>query len=251
MKNNSKLIAVTSVVASISLATSAIANPAPSLTIFNPSGYGASDNTGYVGVDFQSRTRYTQKSDAELGVGVGVGNAKDVALDINYTVNSLTGSGGGKTGDGGFSAKVHKQLSDDSSVAIGYNQFAKIGTSDYQSGSYYAVGTKVLATQDKLDKPFSRVAITAGVGGGVFNGFDPKFNPDVNKDSISPFASVAVRVAEPVSAIVEWTGQDLAAGLSIKPFRDVPLTLTPAFRDISGAGNGARFVMGAGYSFKF
>lgn len=238
--------------ASIFACVAAKANPAPNTTIFNPSGYGAEKGTIYLNADYQSRTRFTKTSDGELGIGVGIGDADQVAIDFNYTVNSFgANNNGDKLGEGGFSIKAHKRLSDDSSVAIGYNQFAKVGTSDYQSGSYYVTGTKVFATQDKLSKPFSRVAVTAGVGGGVFNKFDSTKNPNDSNSTLSPFASVAVRVAEPVSAILEWTGQDFAAGVSITPFKDVPLTITPAVRDIGGAGDGSRFVLGVGYSFKF
>ena len=55
----------------------------------------------------------------------------------------------------------------------------------------------------------------------------------------------------PVSFITEWTGQDLALGLSIAPFKNIPLTITPALRDVAGAGDGARFVVGTGMAFKF
>jgi hypothetical protein len=55
----------------------------------------------------------------------------------------------------------------------------------------------------------------------------------------------------PISFVTEWTGQDLAMGLSIVPFKNFPLTITPAFRDITGAGEGARFVLGTGIGFGF
>jgi hypothetical protein len=68
---------------------------------------------------------------------------------------------------------------------------------------------------------------------------------------INVFGSVGVRVARPVSAILEWTGQDLAAGVSIAPFDNFPLVITPAVRDITGAGDGARFILGAGVALNF
>lgn len=224
------------------------AEPAPNLTVWAPSGYGADSGTVYIQSDYQNRTRFTSKSDGAVGVGIGLGDARDLAIDVNYTVNSLSGSGGGKTGDGGFSAKVHKRLGDDTSVAIGYNQFAVNGTTDYQRGSYYAVGTKIIETKKALSEPFSRVAITVGVGGGVFNGFNPNDSPTQNKSGIGLFGAVSTRVSDRVAVIGEYTGQDFAAGLSIVPFKDVPLVVTPAIRDI-GSQDGARVTVGLGYSF--
>ncbi len=47
-------------------------------------------------------------------------------------------------------------------------------------------------------------------------------------------------------------GQDLTIGTPIVPFRNLPLVVVPAVTDITGtAGNGARFIIGAGYSFSF
>ena len=86
------------------------------------------------------------------------------------------------------------------------------------------------------------------MGNGRFRSEDDILNDD---DTLGVFGSVAFRVARPVSAIVEWTGQDLAMGLSIVPIRNVPWVITPAVRDIAGAGDGARFVIGTGISFQF
>jgi len=96
--------------------------------------------------------------------------------------------------------------------------------------------------------PFSRVAVTAGIGNGQFRSEDAVAKGENN---INVFGNVAVRVAEPVSLIAEWSGQDLGVGLSVAPFKNIPLVITPAVRDIIGAGNGPRFVLGSGFAFKF
>ena len=98
----------------------------------------------------------------------------------------------------------------------------------------------------------SRISLSAGVGGGQFLPFSTT-STNLNAGGVNAFGSAAFRLAKPVSAIVEWTGQDLAAGLSLTPFGDgFPLVITPAFRDISGiTGQSARFVLGVGTAFKF
>jgi hypothetical protein len=229
----------------------------PSFSIFNPVGFGADNNLIFFSADYQSRTRFTQTSDGEAGFGIGLGDATNsVGVELSYTINSFGSSAG--FGSGAFNAKLHKRLSEDTSVAIGWNEFAKIqlnggrngsGPSDYPNNSYYAVGTKIFRTVDDINQPFSRVAVTGGVGSGVFLPFDP--NGNLDRSGLNVFGSLGVRVARPVSAVVEWTGQDLAAGVSIAPFDNFPLVITPAVRDITGAGDGARFVLGASVAFNF
>lgn len=229
----------------------------PAFSIFNPVGFGADKNLFFFSVDYQSRTRFGNKSDGEAGFGVGLGDAvKSVGVELSYSINSFGSSAG--FGSGAFNAKVHKRVSEDTSVAVGWNQFAKTqfggganggSPSDYPNNSYYAVGTKIFRTVDDINQPFSRVAVTGGVGSGVFLPFDPGGN--LNRTGLNVFGSLGVRVARPVSAVVEWTGQDLGAGVSIAPFDNFPLVITPAVRDITGAGDGARFILGASVAFNF
>ncbi len=219
----------------------------PALTITNPSGFGADNNTGYIGVGYQSRVRYDDKPDGGIIIGAGFGDGrKSVGVEISYTLASVT-SDNTEFGRGGFNLKVHRQFPGDIAVAAGWNGFLNIGDNDFEN-SLYAVGTKVIRLQNDLRRPFSRLALTAGIGNGQF-----RSENDVERDrgTVNVFGSAALRVIEPVSLIAEWTGQDLALGASIVPFKNFPFVITPAFRDITGAGDGARFVLGAGFSFQF
>ncbi len=235
----------------------------PGFSISNPTGFGADNNLIFFGLSYQNRTRFTQTSDAEAGIGIGLGDAvKSVGVELSYSINSFGASQA--FGSGAFNLKVHKRLSEDTSVAVGWNQFASVvlgpGRSgntvpfDYPKNSYYASATKILRTCEDINQPFCRVALTGGVGSGVFLPFQTivdAANERRDPTGINVFGSVGVRVARPVSAVVEWTGQDLAAGLSIAPFENFPLVISPAVRDITGAGDGARFILGAGVAFNF
>jgi hypothetical protein len=235
----------------------------PGFSISNPTGFGADNNLVFFGLSYQNRTRFTQTSDAEAGIGIGLGDAvKSVGVELSYSINSFGASQA--FGSGAFNLKVHKRLSEDTSVAVGWNQFATVvlgpGRSgntvpfDYPKNSYYASATKILRTCEDINQPFCRVALTAGIGSGVFLPFQTivdAANERRDPTGINVFGSVGVRVARPVSAVVEWTGQDLAAGLSIAPFENFPLVISPAVRDITGAGDGARFILGAGVAFNF
>jgi hypothetical protein len=219
----------------------------PALSIVIPTGFGADNNTGFISASYQNRTRYTDVSDGSLGIGVGLGDArKSVGVEVSYAIASFGGSR--DFGSGGFNVKVHRQLPNDFAVAAGWNGFLNLGgRNDFEQSLYGAV-TKVFRTRDDINLPFSRVAVTAGIGNGQFRSEDAVAKGENN---INVFGNVAVRVAEPVSLIAEWSGQDLGVGLSVAPFKNIPLVITPAVRDIIGAGNGPRFVLGSGLAFKF
>ncbi|MBW4514759.1 MAG: hypothetical protein KME11_05990 [Timaviella obliquedivisa GSE-PSE-MK23-08B] len=220
----------------------------PAITISNPSGRGADRFTAFLNTSFQSDTRFTDSADATLGVGIGLGDARRaVGLQLSYTLASF-GTLGRDLGTGGFNAKLHRQFPNGLSAALGWEGFVTLGDDvDFEDTVYGSV-TQLIRTTPNINKPLSRIALTAGVGNGRFRSEDD-FNEGV--DSFSVFGSAAVRIARPLSVIVEWTGQDLAAGLSITPIRNFPLVITPALRDIAGAGDGARFVIGTGVSFQF
>jgi hypothetical protein len=235
----------------------------PGMTIFNPSAFGADNNTIFLSGSYQSRTRFTNTSDGELGLGIGLGDASSfIGAELSYTINSFGRSQG--FGSGGFNAKLHKKLSDDFSLAVGWNQFAQLNLGggsaganipfDYPRNSYYAAATKVFALTDNIDSFLSRIALTAGVGGGQFLSERQLTEAIIaNRDpsGLGVFGSAGIRLAKPLSAVVEWTGQDLAAGLSYVPFEGFPLVISPSFRDITGAGNGSRFVLGTGLAYTF
>nr|WP_290224442.1 S-layer homology domain-containing protein [Trichocoleus desertorum] len=219
----------------------------PALSIANPVGFGADNGTGFISAFYQERTRRSNKDDGAVGIGVGLGDARrNVGVELSYTIASFGSNR--DFGTGGFNVKVHRAFSEDFAAAVGWNGFITVGDETDFEDSLYATATKIFRTRQDLSSSFSRVALTGGVGNGQFRLEDDAFEDD---ETVNVFGSVAVRVVRPVSAIVEWTGQDLAAGLSIVPFKNQSLVITPALRDIAGAGDGARFVLGLGYSWKF
>jgi hypothetical protein len=232
--------------------------PAPSMSVYIPVGYGADNNTAFVATDYQSRQRFTNSNDGQMVFGVGLGDAKkSVGVVLSYTLASVSDNNNSDFGIGGFNVKVHRQFKDGWAAAVGMNGAVNIGrysdtlVNDFEN-SLYGVVTKVIRTKDDINKPFSRVAVTAGIGNGQFR-TENSINND--KDNFNVFGNVAVRVHPQASLIAEWTGQDLAVGASIVPFKNIPIVITPAVRDITGPGAGAsdkpRFVLGAGFGFKF
>lgn len=221
---------------------------APSLTIANPSGFGADGGQFYSGFSYQTDTRFgddENQDDGTFGFGFAFGDAVEaVGVEIGYTMASFGGSR--DFGSGGFNAKVHHLFPDNWAVAAGWNGFLNIGGGNDFEDSLYLTTTKVFRTRENLDSAFSRVAVTVGVGNGQFRTEDAI---EDGEEGFNVFGSLAFRVARPVSGIVEWTGQDLAVGASVSPFRRVPVTFNVSLRDLTGAGDEPRLVFGLGTGF--
>ena len=222
------------------------ARSAPGITVLTPSAYGQSWGSASIGLGLQSRTRFSKKADGVLGFGIGLGDAqKSVGLDMGLTFVDLIGN---TAQDGTLSLKIHRRLPDDFAVAAGIKNLIRFGATDSETG-YYGVVTKRFQLQESVEKPFSQLFVSAGLGSGQFRS---ELDITNNRDSVGIFGSVAVRMAEPVSAIAEWSGQDLTLGLSVVPFPEIPLVVTPALTDITGnAGDGSRFILGIGYALSF
>jgi len=218
----------------------------PSGSISTPSGFGANFGQIFGGFGFQSRTRFTNQADGGLALGVGLGEPqKIVGLDVTLAILSLFGDNAGR---GSFSFKIHRSLPEGFAVALGFENAIRWGETDAGS-SIYGVVSKFFQLTETTKEPFSQLTLSLGVGGGRFRS-EGAIEDGVN--SLGVFASAGLRIVEPVSAIVEWSGQDLNAGISLIPFPKVPLTINLAGADLTGnAGDGARFVMSIGYNYFF
>lgn len=218
----------------------------PGVSIMTPSGYGSSWGRAGVGLGLQERTRFTQDADAVMGLGIGFGNPlKTVGFSVGITVTDLWGDA---FQDGMVSVKLHRRLPYDLSVAAGVQGAIRWGETD-GGRSLYGVVTKRFIFNSDPSQLFNQLYISLGVGSGQYRTED-----QINNDegTVGVFGSVALRINQPVSAIVEWTGQDMTVGLSIAPFRNIPVVISPAFTDITGsAGDGARFILGIGYGFSY
>lgn len=213
----------------------------PGSSVGSPSAFGADWGDVFAGFSFQERTRFTDKADGAVVAGFGIGDARKLlGLEVAVTVFDLVDD---TFQDGGISFKLHHDFGDGLAVAAGVENAIIWGGLDTNS-SAYGVVSKVFRFKDATQL-FSTLTVNLGLGGGRFRSEDDVFDGD---DSINVFGSAGLRVIEPVSVIADWTGQDLNLGVSIVPFRNIPLTITPAIADVtSNAGDGARFVLSIGY----
>jgi hypothetical protein len=214
----------------------------PAASVSVPTAFGVDAGELFFGVGYQGRTRYTDQDDAAAVAGLGIGKRSLVALEVALTTYSTLR--GAPLETGGLSFKVHRALPGNTSVAVGWENAVLWGGSD-DAGSLYGVATRVFTLREDPSAPFSMAVFTLGVGNGRF-----RFEEDDAKDrkTVNLFAAAGLRVAEQVSLVGDWTGQDLNVAASFTPFPRVPLVLTTGLADLTGsAGDGIRFILSLGY----
>lgn len=218
----------------------------PASTINTPTAYGPQWGDVFAGVGYQERIRYDDWQDGVASVGFGLGNSDryaglDVTVHVLDTYNDFAK-------DRSLSLKLHRRLPYRSAVAIGHENVWHTDGTDGGS-SRYAVVSKILFLRDRPTSALGSVVMNVGIG---TDRFLPERQFAAGDGGVNVFGGAAIRVLRPVNAVANWTGQDLALGVSIAPVRRWPLVVTPAIMDVTGAaGDGARFSMSAGLSYNF
>ncbi len=229
----------------------------PSYSGGSPSGFGLNYGDAFLGIGGVERTRGVKQpngsfskgsADGGISAGFGLGNsAKFLGLEVVPTISSLTGDDAFQAGSVDF--KLHRMLGPDLSVAGGIENLVQFGNQDIDPTGYGVI-SKIFRLRPSTASAFSRLYTSVGAGGGRFRSEDDILNKKGSNFNL--FGTVGVRVLEPVSAFADWTGQDLNVGVSLSPFRQIPLVITPSLQDVTGsAGDGSRFALSLGYSLSF
>jgi len=211
----------------------------PGSTINTPTAFGARLGQVYGGISYQRRTRYSDRQDAIFAAGAGLGNARKwIGLDLTLTsLDTYTDLGE----DWSVSLKVHRSLPYKTAVALGYENIWHTDGTDGGS-SAYGVFSKIFQLRSKSTAIFSLISASVGIGN---DRFLPEDAFRRNEKGINVFGNLGVRLHPSLNAIANWTGQDLGIGISISPFPQFPVIITPALMDVVGtAGDGARFSVG-------
>ncbi len=220
---------------------------APSITVVTPSAYGKSEGRAAVGFSLQAPSDESSEDvKGRVSISFGLGDSRQaVGLDVAASASVTKEQFAERVA---LSAKLHRQLPDDFAIAVGVRSITNLDSPDEDEDeiSVYAVVTKQFRLRPNQTDPFSRLYISAGVGGGQFR---EQSDREDEANSIGVFGSMAVRVARPLNAIAEWTGQDLILGLSWTPIPRIPLVITPAIDATGNVAGENRFLLGIGYGF--
>ncbi len=217
----------------------------PSISVGVPFAYGLSLGSVGIGLGLQERTRYTNSADGGMGISLGLGNPqKLVGFDVGISIFDLSDF----ASRGSVSFKLHRAIANDFEVALGWQNAIVWGSTDAGT-SFYGVLTKTFLLGESVNQPFSLLVVSAGIGSGQFRSESDIYS---DRETVGVFGSAALRVAKPLNAIAEWTGQDMTLGLSWVPFPKTPLVLTGGVTDLTGnAGDGSRLIFRVGYILSF
>jgi hypothetical protein len=231
----------------------------PSTSFYTPTGWGLRRGQAALWALYQADTRQSDNDDGSIGAVVGLGNPERLGFDVGVNFLSLFGGRGDDAGfgeRGSFNFKLHRRLSPDTAVAVGVRNTLIWKGSDAPT-RYYVVGSKVFRLKEDIREPFSRVYASLGVErssvGSQQDPFEAEAQSVIRKfGRTNVFGSLAVKLAQPVNAFAEWSGEDLNIGVSFVPFRSVPLIVTPALVDITGEANDdPRFNLALAYLLRF
>lgn len=217
-------------------------------SITTPTAFGADRFQGFVEFGYQNQARNTDRDDGVVAGGIGIGDAEKY-VGLETTVASYSTIRSGFFTNYGISFKLHHLFPGNLAVAAGIENLIYGGNPDPKYSSVYGVVSKAFPLGNPGSADFvPYVTTSVGFGGGRYRSIS-----DINRgrDSVNPFGSVGLRFAEPLTLIGEYN-QDLNLGLSITPFRNIPLVITPAVADTTSRANGhPRFILGVGYGITF
>jgi hypothetical protein len=246
--------------AAVAQATSDFFRGAPGTNSSSPSAFGPNWGEAFVGGAYQSETRGLRlangtfapngERDGSVSAGFGIGNSAS-AIGIEVVVTSLSTVHSGFFNRTAFSFQVNRMLGRTAALAVGVeNAVIAGGEKTDGTDSWYGVVSKVISFR-KSNEPglFRAFTLSVGGGNGRFRAID---DVAADKKTVNGFASGSVLLHDQVSAIVDYTGQDVNVGLSIVPLKAFPLVFTPTMADVTSRATAtARFLLGVGIAMHF
>ena len=229
----------------------------PAMSLENPI------NSGQLGViviggTVENKTRIANQPDANAGIYIGLGEPEKL-IGAGATVNiyGLSNKEGQKDnlGEGSLGLHLNKFFLHNRLLLEGgvENLFLWRAYPDdwqyitYQRSFYFSGNYLFYIKPKSLQKPFSYVSITAGVGNGFFRS-DKNYTAG-RSGSFDPFFSLATPVIKGTNIIAEWNGYDVGLGVSSIPFQKIPFEFSLAVTDLV-FGN-PRIVSSVSFPFNF
>lgn len=228
--------------------------PYPNLSIYVPNGF-LTDQDRYLTMSFRGigRVRHckTKKlisdncSDGIFDIDYSLIKSKDFTLDINLTVASLTNRGT-DFGEGlsmGFKTafKEFKKYS----FAVGGENIIHFDEHNDLGRNLYLIGSRAYVLNSK-EKP-AILFLTGGLGTDFYgykgNGFLGKVKCFDSKNitgggsdkcQVGPIFATSLAFNDKLAIGTEWFGYGFAAGISARPFYDIPVTFSLSVTDFLG-----------------
>ena len=233
---------------------------APGVNSGTPFAWGPNWGDIFVGAGYQNATRGFRAAngalsanganDGTVSVGFGLLNSSEfVGLEVAITSLSTVRSGFGNRM--AYSFKLHRMLGSTAGIAVGVeNAFITGPQKTDGTDSFYGVLSKVFPLGGIADALNGMAVVaSAGAGNGRFRGVG---DIQANKPTVNGFGSLALVLNSHLSALADFTGQDLNVGVSIVPLSAFPVVFTPAMADVTQtASKSPRFILGVGLAVHF
>jgi hypothetical protein len=213
---------------------------APASSAGTPTAYGASWRQAFIGGGLYFP--FDGDVDGSLSVGFGLGDPiKSAGLEVAFNIISVGGQEAnfgdfGESGTVGF--KLHRYVTKDTAVAVGWSNAIKWGDADIPQETIYGVVTQ----------KFDKLTVSLGLGSGAYRS---KGGRSVGDNDPNFFGSLGYRFIPQASLISSWTGSAFNVGASFVPFKNTPLVINTIFTDVTDNLNSAGFSLTAGYSIQF
>lgn len=215
---------------------------APAIAFGSPVAFGAGWGQAYFGVGGQTvPASRPDDYDGAMTLGVGLFDpVSAIGVDASATAISLIE---GTAEDGNAGVKVHRSLGRTAAFAIGGDNVANWGAASGTDASYYGVYTQVFELAPRTPRTPWTLALNLGLGNERF--------ADAG-DDVGLFGSLAIAPVRRASLIVDWTGRDLNAGVSVVPIHEWPLVVTAGFINLTENNNvDTEFAGGLGWLWQF
>lgn len=232
-------------VPSVDMMGSQMGRTQPGVAASSPIGFGPSAGDIFAGFGLQNKQRGSNDADGSLSVGGGFLNPNEtVGIEAVLTSFSTIRSGFGQRM--GLSGKVHKNVNG-WGLGLGVEGIMLNGNDFNSDPSIYVAATRGLNIREAAT--FNSGTINFGLGTGRFQSVEDFVT---GQSGIGVFLSSSIRVNAWSSAIVDYSSEQITLGLSFAPFKDIPLVISPAMNDVTGAaGDAARLSLGVGMSWKY
>jgi len=248
-------------VRSLSRAVTVNGNPYPDVALKLPNAFAQDEQYRFSGtLSGTSRLRacstkgdktWEDCADGELFLEFTPFRGRDASFGVNWMIQSLSNRGGVGTAQGaaqslGFKAAYN--LTPTTGLAIGGEHILQLDSSTDLGRNFYVLLSQAVPLGGGERPPLMVATVGAGTdsfgyaGNGIFGSMDcgsgnniSSRNSPSGRDCFwGPVGSISIAFNDRISLGAEWFGFGIGAGVALRPFRDVPLSLSVYAMDFLG-----------------
>ncbi|HUP91457.1 MAG TPA: hypothetical protein VM074_04355 [Solimonas sp.] len=221
----------------------------PGIVLGSPVAFGADWGEVSIGLAAQTLPKGNRQSiDGSMSIGLGLGDAREyVGMETTVSIISLKDSFGDS---GAVGTKFHTTLPGRAAFAVGVENAVRWGSAKRSRTRPFVAGTKFwdLASAGRGNP----LPLSTNVG---LIRADSANHPQDRGALV--FGGVAFLPIPELSLIADWTGYSLNLGISLAPFRTLPVSLTAGAQNVTERDQGPQFGdqtefgAGVGYTFRY